>query len=102
GVEEAGRMEEHRSQYVGAVRIAEADDGRWFGVLDMRPHEGDHLRRRAGKVRHVVEAFAGAPEISRRAMLRDIAARCNDGGAGQQILREARKLVLVAAGAVKR
>src|SRR5690606_19430886 len=63
--------------------------------------ESRHLLCRAGEIGHVVDAFAGAAEVARRAMLQDITARRDHLRARQQFAAEIEELHLVAAGAVE-
>ncbi|MCY1242604.1 hypothetical protein D9M72_555720 [compost metagenome] len=68
-------LDQHVGENVRPVRIAKANDLGRLVFVGKRLYEIDHLFRRSGQVRHVVDAFAGPLEEARRAMFRHVAAR---------------------------
>src|SRR5882762_1903040 len=94
-------LEHHVCKDIRTVRKAKAEDLRGFVFLSQLPDVTRRLLGRASEVCHVVDALPRPLEEACCAMLRNIAARRNDGCFRQQSTAEVEELVLVATRAME-
>ena len=101
--EDGGTELEDRGRDVGAV--GESDGGETSGIeAVVRRGGGDEVGEGVGAPGDLggIETALGEPgEKAKRTVLRDVAARAEDGGAGRERAREGEEIALVAAGAVE-